>query len=144
VPATFALGPEALKLPRATNWSAGVDHEISSHLSASVKYSRRRGTDGFDFVNTLAPDAPASLLLLPSGTSPGLYQLANLRQDNYDSVQLTVRQPFSGQYEWMASYTRSQAQSNAVLDPDSPEPLQVLPYLVAMPWDAPNRLLGWA
>ena len=43
----------------------------------------------------------------------------------------------------MASYTWSRAQSNAVIDPNSPQPLQILPYLAAMPWDAPHRLLGW-
>ena len=31
-----------------------------------------------------------------------------------------------------------------MLDPNSPQPLQVLPNLVPMPWDAPNRLLAWA
>jgi outer membrane receptor protein involved in Fe transport len=81
---------------------------------------------------------------LPNGASAGVYQLANLRRDDYDSVQISARQTFSGQYEWMASYTRSRAQSNAVLDPNEAEPLQVLPYLVAMPWDSPNRMLGWA
>ena len=58
--------------------------------------------------------------------------------------QFSVRQTFSGQYEWMASYTRSRALSNAVLDPNIAQPLQVLPNLVPMPWDAPNRFLGWA
>src|ERR1700729_2992383 len=44
----------------------------------------------------------------------------------------------------MASYTRSRAFSNAVFDPNSPEPLQVLASPVPMPWNAPNRLLAWA
>ena len=105
---------------------------------------RRRGADGLDFVNTLAPDAPPSLLPLPNGSSPGIYQLASLRRDDYDSVQIGARQTFAGQYEWRASYTRSRAQSNAILDPNAPEPLQVLPYLVPMPWDSPNRFLGYA
>ena len=51
-PSTFTLGPN-LKLPKATNWSAAVDREITTHLNASVSYLRRRGTDGFDFVSTL-------------------------------------------------------------------------------------------
>ncbi|HTS26287.1 MAG TPA: carboxypeptidase regulatory-like domain-containing protein [Bryobacteraceae bacterium] len=144
VPTVFQRSNEALKLPRAANWSVGVDHEISAHLSASVKYLRRRGTDGFDFLNVLAPDAPPSLLPLPNGTAAGFYQLANLRRDDFDSVQFIVRQTFSGQYEWMASYTRSRAQSNAVLDMNTTEPLQILPVLVPMPWDSPNRVLGRA
>jgi hypothetical protein len=141
--ATFTLGSN-LKLPRATNWSAAVDREISTHLNASVSYLRRRGTDGFDFVNTLEPNAPPSLLPLPSATAAGVYRLSNLRRDDFDSVSLTVHQTFSGQHEWMASYTRSRAESNAVLDANTLVPLQVLPSLVPMPWDAPNRILAWA
>src|SRR5262249_48434048 len=57
--------------------------------------------------------------------------------------QVSVRQALSGQYEWMASYTRSRAQSNAIVDPNSAQALQVLPSFVPMPWDSPNRILGW-
>jgi hypothetical protein len=42
------------------------------------------------------------------------------------------------------SYTFSRALSKAVLDANAAEPLQVVPSLVPMPWDAPHRLLGWA
>ena len=144
-PATtsFVAG-SGLQLPQAGNWSLSVDHELSAHLSASVNYLRRRGTEGFSFFNTLAPDAPPSVLPLPNGSAPGVYQLANLRRDDFDSVQFTVRQTLSGQFEWMASYTRSRAESNAVLDPNVLVPLQVLAAPVPMRWDSPNRLLGWA
>src|SRR5262249_47747078 len=144
VPTTFAPTPGPLQLPRATNWSLDADHEISAHLSAAVKYLRRRGTDGFDFLNVLAPDAPPALLPLPNAASPGLYQLANLRRDDFDSVQFLVRQTFSGQYEWMASYTHSRARSNGVLDINTLVPLQVVADLAPMPWDAPNRVLARA
>ena len=142
VPTTFAVG--GFQLPRATNWNLNVDQQISEHTFVAAKYLRRRGTDGFAFVNTLAPDNPPSLLPLPNATSPGVYQLANLRRDNYDSVEISMRQTLAGQHEWMASYTRSRALSNAVLDPSTSIPLQVLTNLVPMPWDAPNRFLGWA
>ena len=140
---TFVPGSN-LQLPKATNWSLSVDQEISAHLSASATYLRRRGADELSFVNTLAPDGPPSLLPLPNGSSPGIYQLSSLRRDDFDSVQFTVRQTLSGQFEWMASYTRSRAQSNAVIDPNALVPLEVLPVLVPMPWDSPNRFLGWA
>ncbi len=143
-PSSFTLPSGGLRLPTAANWSLNLDRQITSHLFAGVKYLRRRGTDGFDFVNTLAPNAPPSVLPLPGGAEPGVYQLENLRRDDYDSVQVAVHQTFSGQYEWMVSYTRSSALSNAVLNANSAEPLQVLPNLVPMPWDAPNRLMGWA
>ena len=141
---TFGLGSGPLALPRATNSSLSVDHLISERLYASFNYLRRRVTDGFNFVNMLAIDAPPSLLPLPNGATPGMYQLTNLRRDNFDSVQFAVHQRFSGQYEWMISYTWSRAQSNALLDANVTTPLQVLPVLVAMPWDSPHRVVGWA
>lgn len=141
---SFTIPNSGLVLPRASNWTLDVDHQLSAHVYLTAKYLRRRGTDGFAFINTLAPDAPASLLPLPDADSGGIYQLTNLRRDSYDQVVLSVRQTLSGQFEWMASYTRSRALSNAVLDPNAPQPLQVVPNLVPMPWDAPNRLLAWA
>jgi hypothetical protein len=105
---------------------------------------RRRTTDGFAFTNTLAPSAPPFELPLPNAATGGIYELTNQRRDNYDAVQLSVRQTFSGQYEWMMSYTRSRAVSNALLDFNGSDPLQVLPSLVPVPWDTPNRALGWA
>jgi hypothetical protein len=142
-PTTFTMGNAPLKLPRAGNWSLNLDHEIATHLYLTAKYLRRRGTDGFTFVNALAPDAPPSLLPLPSGESGGVYQLTNLRRDDYDMVQVALRQTFSGQYEWSASYSHSRAVSNAVVDPNTAQPLQVLTDLAPMPWDVPNRLLAW-
>ena len=139
---TFALG-ERLKLPRAGNWSVNVDHQVKTHVTISFGYLRRRGTDGFDFVNTLAPGAPPSLLPLPNGTAAGEFVLSNLRRDDFDSGSITVRQTLAGQHEWMASYTRSRAESNALLDFNTLVPLAVLPGVAPAPWDAPNRILGW-
>jgi hypothetical protein len=141
-PTTFAVG--GFDLPRATNWNLNVDQQITPYTFVSAKYIRRRGTDGFAFQNSLAPEGPPSLLPLPNAEAAGVYQLTNLRRDDYDSVQFSVRQTVAGQHEWMASYTRSRALSNTLLDPSTSIPLQVLPTLVAMPWDAPNRFLGWA
>ncbi|HLW75628.1 MAG TPA: hypothetical protein VKS01_01565, partial [Bryobacteraceae bacterium] len=131
-----------LALPRAANWTLNVDHQISNSIYASAKYLRRRGTDGLLWIDTLA--APLSLLPLPGGASGGLFDLSNLRRDSYDSGQISLRQTFAGQHEWMISYTRSRAITNTLIDPDSPQPLQLLPGFVPMPWDAPNRLLAFA
>jgi hypothetical protein len=141
---SFTIPNSGLALPRASNWTLDGDRQLFSHVYLKAKYLRRRGTDGFAFVNTLAPDAPPSLLPLPGAASAGTYQLTNLRRDNYDSVAVSIRQTLSGQFEWMASYTHSRAISNAVLDPDTAQPLQILPSFVAMPWDVPNRILGFA
>ena len=141
---SFAIGNSGLVLPRASNWTLDADHQLFAHVWVKAKYLRRRGTDGFAFINTLDPAAPPSLLPLPGTDAAGTYQVQNLRRDDYDSIAISVRQTFSGQFEWMASYTHSRALSNGVLDPNTAQPLQVLPDLVPIPWDVPNRILGWA
>ncbi|MBV8818951.1 MAG: hypothetical protein JO022_11385 [Acidobacteriaceae bacterium] len=130
-------------MPRATNWNAAVTQQLAERLYVSADYLRRRGTDELIYTNTADPDAAPSLLPVPAGTSAGIYQLTSLRRDDFDSIRLSVRQTFSGQYEWMAAYTHSRAVSNALLDPSSPEPLQILSSLRPMPWDAPNRVLAF-
>jgi hypothetical protein len=140
----FTREPGELKLPRASNWSIGVDHQLAERIFASANYLRRRGTDGFVFVNTLAPDTPPFESPLPDVVSGGIYQLTNLRRDDYDQLQFTFRQSFTGQYEWMASYTYSRARSNAVLDLHTSQPVQVMQDLAPVPWDTPHRFLTWA
>jgi hypothetical protein len=144
VPTTFTIGNAPLLLPRATNWTLDMSHQLTTRLTLTAKYLRRRASDGFAFIDTLTPDAPPSLLPLPGSETAGVYQLENLRRDDYDSAQFSLHEIFSGQYEWMASYTRSRSLSNAVVDPNASEPLQVLDSLAPMPWDMPNRLLAWA
>ncbi len=142
VPTVFrTTGP--LVLPRASNWTGGIDHQFNEHVHASASYLRRTGADGFTFLNTADPGAPPSELPVPNAVAGGEYQLTNLRRDDYDQAAVSVRQTFSGQYEWMLSYIYSRTLSNAVLD-DSNQPLQVTPTLQPVPWDAPHRVLGWA
>jgi len=141
---TFARGAGALALPRATNWSAGIDHQLGGRVYVSANYLRRRASDGFVYVNTLAPSAPPSELPLPAGVLDGAYLLTNQRRDSWDAFTIAARQTFRGQYSWMASYTHSRALSNAVINVFNDEPLQVTPYLHPMPWDSPNRVLAWA
>ena len=69
---------------------------------------------------------------------------ANSRRDRYDAAEIVVRQSLSGQFEWMASYARSRAVSNVVLDLSIDQPFQVLDNLGPLPWDAPHLFLGWA
>jgi hypothetical protein len=143
-PTTFTIGNRPLKLPRSQNWTAGVAQRFPHRLEARADYLRRRGHDGFTYVNTTAPNAGAFETLFGSPTLPGVYALTNGRRDAYDAVHFVVRQTFSGQFEWMASYTRSRATSNAVLDLVTDQPFQVLNQFAPLAWDAPNRFLAWA
>ncbi len=141
----FIIGNNRLKSPRYQNWSASLEERLPHRIDATVNYLRRRGEDGFTYINTLAPGAAPELQSGPlSGSFDGIYELSNYRQDRYDAVQFIVRQRLAKQYEWMASYTRSHTTSNAVLDLSVDQPLQVLNNFGPMPWDTPNRFMGWA
>ncbi len=140
---TFTLGSHALQLPRAENWTASVDHRFSPHLFASARYLRRNLSNGLTYASADESLATPYELPLPGTVSNGVYELSNLRHDRYDAVDLSVRQTFSGQYEWMASFVHSHALSNAVLDINIADPLQVVASLRPAPWDTPNRALVW-
>jgi hypothetical protein len=139
----FTADPRRLKLPRYENWSFSVGHRFSHQIDATLDYLRRRGGTGFTYVNTTIGGLPAPPLQ-EGPVESGIYALTNSRRDRYDSIQITVRQRLSGQFEWMASYTRSRAVSSAVLDLSMDQPFQVLDNLGPLPWDAPNRFLAWA
>jgi hypothetical protein len=99
------------------------------------------------YANVLASDRklPAERAAAMGATSfDGLFELGNHRQDVFDSAQLTLQQQFRGQYEWMASYTRSRAFSNSVADLSADDPVLITNNVGRMPWDSPNRLMGWA
>ncbi len=71
-----------------------------------------------------------------------VYTLANDRRDVYDSFEATFRQSLRKQYGWMASYTRSRALSNGVVDVNIDDPTTVLKNVGPMPWDAPTGSLA--
>jgi hypothetical protein len=54
--------------------------------------------------------------------------------DAFDSVEITLRQPFHKEYEWMAGYTRSRALSNAVVDRNIDAPTRIFNNFGRMPW----------
>jgi hypothetical protein len=135
-----------VRTPRATTWNLGAQQQFPKLIQAKIQLLRRRSTDGFSYANVLGPNGG-----LPGGIDytglpvqlAAVYALTNQRQDHYDSVELSVRQPLKGRYEWMLSYTRSRALSNAVLEHSIDQPLAVSDNSGALPWDAPNRLLSW-
>jgi hypothetical protein len=72
-----------------------------------------------------------------------LFQLRNERRDVYDSASLTLHHSFGAEYEYMVNYTRSRALSNAVVDLNVDQPIQVYNNFGRQPWDSPDRLLSW-
>jgi hypothetical protein len=140
---TFFPGHD-LRFPRFDKWSAGLERDFGHGIAGGAEFLRKRGRDGF--VYTPVGGAEGAVTVQSQGLSYGFggdYALTNLRRDSYDEVALTVKQTFGNQYAWMASYVHSRALSNAVLDASVDQPLQVLNNFGRMPWDSPNRLLGW-
>ncbi len=141
----FWMGPLPLETPRYHNGNVALEHRLPNGVYLRAAYFRRRGQDGFTYANLLPEAAPPSELLpaFPVRLFDAVYQLENLRRDVFDSFEVTLRQTFGKQYEWMASYTRSRALSNAVVDITVDDPLLVSNNVGRMPWDAPNRLVSW-
>jgi hypothetical protein len=143
---TFVPGHN-LKLPRYVQWSAGAEHDLGHSIAGRVEWLWKHGGDGFVYAPLAGAPIPAGINIEPTSLSygyGGVYALTNQRHDAYQEVALTLHQTFAEGYGWMTSYTRSSAVSNAVLDVNVDQPLQVADNFGAMPWDAPNRFLGWA
>lgn len=142
---TFVAGSN-LKFPTYRNLSGGVEHDFGHRIAARLEALRKNGTNGFVYSPLGAAAAASALSIQPMALQYGFggtYALTNLRDDRYREVSVTVRQSFGDQYGWMASYTRSSAISNAVLDIGVDQPLEVQNNFGPMPWDAPNRILAW-
>jgi len=135
-----------VKSPRADIWNLGAERALPKQMQARLQLLRRRSTDGFNYQTSLpaSQQLPAILAGTPNpGPLTAVYQLNNDRQDKYDSAEISVRQPLFGRFEWMFSYTRSRALSNAVVDRAIDQPLVVVNNSGSLPWDAPNRVVSW-
>ena len=145
VTSVFTFSP-GLKNPHADVFHLGVDRALPKQIQARLQLLRRRSSDGFDYQNSL-PTSERLPAILAGAPDPGpltaVYALNNDRQDEYDSAEITFHQPLRGRYEWMVSYTRSRAHSNAVMERTIDQPLSVSGNSGPLPWDAPNRLLSW-
>jgi hypothetical protein len=133
----FTLGNQRLEMPRYRNWTGQFDRQFPAHVTLNANYLRRRGDHGFTYLSPYGAGLP------PPPGYESILSLTNLRRDNYDSAQVSVHQTFGSQYDWMASYTRSRAQSNSVLPLSVDQTVTVSNNVGPVPWDAPNRVLGW-
>jgi len=141
----FQIRDPRLNRPQYHNWSFGVERQWNAAFATRLEVLRRRGNDGFSYVNLIErvgapPDLPE---LYPWRTFDAIYNLTNERTDSYDSIGLSLRHNIRRQYEWMASYTWSRALSNTVVDINVDDPVIVSENRGRMPWDAPHRFLSW-
>jgi hypothetical protein len=128
---SFAIRNRNLKAPHYQNWSAGLEQRLPWRLDLSLNFLRKRGINGFTYL----ADTPTAAF--------ATYRLENYRRDVYDSAGITVHQSLLKGYEWMASYVRSRALSNAVVDITIDQPLLISDNIGRLGWDAPNRFLSW-
>jgi len=142
----FTIPHPRLPRPRYTNYSLGMEQQFPRGFHTRFEFVRKRGRLGFTYLNTLRDGTPPPVQLSERlGTScfDAVYGLSNTGRDVYDAFQLTVRHVIRRQYEWMFSYTRSRALSNAVIDPSIDELIVADLNEGRLPWDSPNRFLSW-
>jgi hypothetical protein len=141
----YTFGPKVVN-PRADIWNLGAERAFPKQMQAKLQLLRRRSSRGFNYQTSLSPSEllPSILNGAPNpGSITATYELNNNRQDKYDSVEISVRQPLKGRFEWMFSYTRSRALSTGVFERSIDQPLTVANDAGSLPWDAPNRVVSW-
>ncbi|HWF09817.1 MAG TPA: carboxypeptidase regulatory-like domain-containing protein [Bryobacteraceae bacterium] len=128
----FVLRPQDIRLPRYAMTSFSIERPLGWGLFGKVNLISRRGSRGFTF-----EDSTVSPTL-------NLYVLDNIRQQRYRAAEFAVRRTFLSKYEWFASYTRSAAHANAVVNYSVENPILTPQAAGPLPWDAPNRFVAWA
>jgi len=128
----FEYSPRNLKEPHALNWSIGLEQKLPASLYLDVNFLQKRLRDVFVYQNVNG-----------SPYLGGAYELTNLRQDHYHSIEVDARRTFSGGYTLFGSWTHASARTNAalgytptisILGPQQSGPL---------PWDIPTRVISW-
>lgn len=134
VESVFQIDRQNLKAPWFLNWSLGVERRLPAGFFLRAEYLEKRGYRGWTYVNPCAG---------PNGCFDGQYLLESQRQDRYDSFEFSLRRRFRGGHVIFASYTRSAARSNAVLDFNLDSPYFSPQLGGPLPWDTPNRVVSW-
>ncbi len=127
----FVLKPQDLKLPRFAITSFSAESKLPWNLYGRVNLVSREGSRGFSFSQ------------MAQNPATNLYVLDNIERERYRSAEFSVRRTFLSRYQWFASYTRSEARSNAVLDYSIENPILTPQSGGPLPWDAPNRIVMW-
>jgi hypothetical protein len=131
---SFHVDERNVRAPRFLNWSVGLEHRFPTTTYLRLEFVQKRGRDGWTYVN---PVTDTTGLLASS------YVFSNSRRDRYDGFQVQARHTFKGDHVVFASYTRSSARSNAVLNFTLDNPVFSPQAGGPLPWDAPNRFLSW-
>jgi hypothetical protein len=131
---SFRVDEGNVKATRFLNWSVGMEHRFPSTTYLRLGFIEKRGYNGWTYLNPLTESTvPLS----------GSYVFSASQRDRYDAFQIQARQTFKGNHMVFASYVRSSARSNAVVDFSVDNPVFSPQAGGPLPWDAPNRFLSW-
>lgn len=132
VETSFVVNEQNLRAPRFFNWSAELERKLPGKLYLRVEVTGKRGQNGISFDQT-ANATPTRNVMAYN----------NDRRDKYDALSVTVRRAFKDEYALFASYTRSSARTNAVIDLALDTILFARQSGGPMGWDAPHRVISW-
>ena len=119
-----------LQAPRAVNWSLGLDRKLPGPVYLNVEYINRRSSHEYVYVPT------GSGLL-------NTFLLTNARRSSYHSVQFTGKYTFRKSYLFLLSYSHSSARTNTIFDYTLDAFVNGAQGPGPLPWDSPNRWIGW-
>lgn len=128
----FQVNTNALQPARFVNVSFSFERMLPHSIHLSIESLEKRGRKGYAFFN-----------VRPIASTGGIYQLLNVQNNRYDSVQVTLEKKFAQNNQFLISYTRSRARSNAILDFSIDNPIFALQAGGPLPWDTPNHVISW-
>jgi hypothetical protein len=128
----FTYNQSTLREARAINWSIGVEQKLPGSIYAKVNFIDKNISDVFTYVNQSGPAALS-----------GNYLLTSSRHDNDYAAEIEARYSFGPWYTLFASYTRSQAHTNAAIDYSPTVSLLGPQQSGLLAWNAPNRIISW-
>jgi hypothetical protein len=131
---SFHVNERDLKMPYFLNWSVDLEQQMPHLIYLRLQFLQKRGWDEWTFINQGANQP---------GLLSGSFLLENERHDRYDAFEVSLRHMFKGNHTVFASYVRSAARSNAVLNFSLDNSLFSQQTAGPLPWDTPNRFISW-
>jgi hypothetical protein len=128
---SFTADLHSLQAPRVLNQSLALERRLPADIYLKMEYIRKRGIQGFVY----DLNDPSSL--------NGNFTLSDTRQDHYDGFLISGRHAFGNGHMVAASYARSRARSNQVLDFNIDNPQFSAQQPGPYSWDTPNRFLSY-